>query len=203
VLAYEVDDAFSDASPRGCASYGPRTSRVASVASLDTAAEVDTGPFGPYVRPLVPDEIGSDPGLREAALANGFVRDQLVSRDARLVLVAVQLEAGELETTAQERTVLDAIDATLARPDFAALHVHRAGSPVFNRELERLNRRDNALFAPLALGMIAVVLALLFRSALATGLALGTIGLTVVWTQGLMGWLGVPMNILPSLLPPL
>ncbi|MGH2901646.1 MAG: efflux RND transporter permease subunit, partial [Solirubrobacteraceae bacterium] len=176
---------------------------VASVASLDTAVEVDTGPFGPYARPLVPDLIRADPTLREAALANGFVRDQLVSPDGRLVLVAAQLDATELDSSAEERRVLAAVDARLAEPPFDGLHVQLAGSPVFNRELERLNRRDNALFTPLALAMIGGVLALLFRSALATGLALGTIGLTVVWTQGLMGWLGVPMNITTSLLPPL
>jgi len=206
VLAYEVDDAFSPASLtllRELTRALQELPGVASVASLDTAAAVETGVFGPYVRPLVPDDVDSDPGLREAALANDFVRDQLVSRDGRLLLVAVQLEASELDSNAAERAVLDALDATLALPEFDALHVQRAGSPVFNRELERLNRRDNALFTPLSLGVIALVLVLLFRSALATGLALGSIGLTVVWTQGLMGWLGVPMNITTSLLPPL
>lgn len=206
VLAWEVDDAFSDASlhlVRELTRALQDIPGVASVSSLDTAAAVETGPFGPFVRPLVPDEIGSEPGLREAAFANGFVRDQLVSRDGKLLLVAVQLEATKLDSTAQEREVLGQIEAKLAAVPFAALQVRRAGSPVFNRELERLNRRDNALFTPLALGMIAAVLALLFRSALATGLALASIGLTVVWTQGLMGWLGVRMNITTSLLPPL
>ena len=206
VLAWEVDDAFSDANlelVRELTRELQDVPGVASVSSLDTAASVETGPFGPFVRPLVPDEIGSEPGLREAALANGFVRDQLVSRDGKLLLVAVQLEATELDSTAQEREVLGQIEATLAAAPFAALDVRRAGSPVFNRELERLNRRDNALFTPLALAMIAAALALLFRSALATGLALASIGLTVVWTQGLMGWLGVRMNITTSLLPPL
>jgi predicted RND superfamily exporter protein len=206
VLAWEVDDAFSDANLvqlRELTRALQDVPGVASVSSLDTAASVETGPFGPFVRPLVPDEIGSEPGLREVALANGFVRDQLVSRDGKLLLVAVQLEATELDSTAQEREVLGQIEARLAAPPFAGLDVRRAGSPVFNRELERLNRRDNALFTPLALGMIAAALALLFRSALATGLALASIGLTVVWTQGLMGWLGVRMNITTSLLPPL
>jgi hypothetical protein len=206
VLAYEVADAFSPeslAQLRSLTNTLQDVAGVASVASLDTAVAVDTGPFGPYARPLVPDEIVADPGLRDAALANGFVRDQLVSRDGKLLLVAVQLDATALDSSAEERRVLAEIDAKLARPPFDALHVQLAGSPVFNRELERLNRRDNALFTPLALAMIGIVLALLFRSALATGLALGTIGLTVIWTQGLMGWLGVPMNITTSLLPPL
>jgi hypothetical protein len=137
---------------------------VASVASLDTAAAVDTGPFGPYVRPLVPDEIGSDPGLREAALANGFVRDQLVSRDGRLLLVAVQLEAGELDSTAQERRCrARSTRACWPRPSSRSTRAARRLTGVQPRA-RRLNRRDNALFTPLALGMIAVVLPLLFAA---------------------------------------
>jgi hypothetical protein len=161
---------------------------VASVASLDTAVEIDTGPFGPYARPLVPDDIASDPGLRDAALTNGFVRDQLVSGDGRLVLVALQLEEEGLDSSAAERRVLADVDARLAAPPFDALHVQRAGSPVFNRELDRLNRRDNALFTPLALGMIGVVLALLFRSALATGRAGASAGFGVVDAGSAAGW---------------
>lgn len=205
-LAYPVTDAFA---PESLATLRQLTDAleelpgVATVASLDTAVAVDTGPFGPYLRPLVPDEIDGDPDLRAAALASSFVRDQLVSSDGTLVLLAVQLDASGLDTTAQERRVLDGLDALLARSPFNALDVRLAGSPVFNRELERLNRRDNALFTPAVVGMIGVVLALLFRSALATAVAVGAIGITVVWTLGLMGWLGVPMNITTSLLPPL
>jgi predicted RND superfamily exporter protein len=206
VLAYPVDDAFA---PRNLKLLRELTNAlqdlpgIASVASLDTAVAVDTGPFGPYVRPIVPDEIDGQADVREAALASAFVRDQLVSRDGRLVLLAAQLDVSGLDSTAQERRALDGLEALLARAPFAALDVRLAGSPVFNRELERLNRRDNALFTPLLVAMIAAVLGLLFRSALATALAVGTIGLTVLWTLGTMGWLGVPMNITTSLLPPL
>jgi predicted RND superfamily exporter protein len=206
VLAYPVDDAFA---PRNLKTLRELTRAldelpgIASVASLDTAVAVDTGPFGPYVRPIVPDEIDGQADVREAALASAFVRDHLVSRDGTLLLVAAQLDAEGLDSTAQERRALDGLDALLARAPFAALDVRLAGSPVFNRELERLNRRDNALFTPLVVALIGAALALLFRSALATAVALGAIGLTVLWTLGTMGWLGVPMNITTSLLPPL
>jgi predicted RND superfamily exporter protein len=206
VLAYAVDDAFAPANLRVLRELTDALDAlpgVAGVASLDTAVTVDTGPFGPYLRPIVPDEIGAGDGARAAALASSFVRDQLVSRDGTLVLLAVQLDVSGLDSTAQERRVLEGLGALLARAPFAALDVRLAGSPVFNRELERLNRRDNALFTPLVVAMIAAALVLLFRSALATLVALGAIGLTVIWTLGLMGWLGVPMNITTSLLPPL
>jgi predicted RND superfamily exporter protein len=206
IVAYEVPDAFAPAqleTLRSLTSDLLEIEHVRWVWSLDTAFVVDTGPFGPYARPLIPDRIESDPEIREEAMASPFVRDALVSQDGRTVVLSVQLEGAELHNNAVENETLDAIDAVLSRPAYAGLAPHLAGAPVFNRELSYLNQRDNALFTPLAVAIIAVLVAALFRSLLATGLVLAVVALTVVWTQGLMSWLGVPMNITTSLLPPL
>jgi len=206
VLGWEVDDAFSPGALeqlRGLGDALLELEGVRWVSTLDTAFSVDTGPFGPYARPLVPDEIGDAAGVREAALANPFVRGALVSADGKLLLAAVQLEGNDLGNPATERRVLSDLEALLARPEFAALDVRLVGSPVFNRALSQLNRRDNAIFTPLALAIIALVLLVLFRALAPVALALGVLGVSVVWTLGSMGWLGVPMNITTSLLPPL
>jgi predicted RND superfamily exporter protein len=206
VVAYEVPDAFEPAHLETLRSLTEdllEIEHVRWVSSLDTAFAIDTGPFGPYARPLVPDRIENDPEIRERALASPFIRDALVSQDGRTVVLSVQLEGAELQKNAIEEETLAAIDAVLSRPEYADLAPHLAGSPVFNRELSSLNQRDNARFTPLAVGIIALLVAALFRSLLATGIVLGVIALVVVWTQGLMSWLGEPMNITTSLLPPL
>ena len=206
VLGWEVPDAFA---PAALAQLRDLTGALLAidgvrwVSSLDTAFTVDTGPFGPYARPLVPDELDDPSGVRAAALASPFARGALVSADGRMLLAAVQLEGESFDNTAHERHVLAELDRLLAQPEFAALHVQLVGSPVFNRALSQLNRRDNALFTPLALAIIALSLLALFRSALPPLLALAVLGTSVVWTLGTMGWLGVPLNITTSLLPPL
>jgi hypothetical protein len=120
-----------------------------------------------------------------------------------MLLAAVQLETGAHDDLAHQRRVLADLDALLAKPELAALGIRMAGSPVFSRALSELNRRDNALFTPLALGVIALALFGLFRALAPALLALAVLGASLVWTLGAMGWLGVPMNITTSLLPPL
>jgi predicted RND superfamily exporter protein len=206
VLGWEVPDAFA---PSELARLRELTDAlldiegVAWVSSLDTAFTIDTGPFGPYARPLVPDDPADADGVRTAALGSPFARGLLVSPDGRMLLAAVRLDAPRTGDRAHQRAVLERLDRVLARPEFSALHVQLAGSPVFNRALAQLNRRDSALFTPLALGIIALALLALFRSALPAVLALGVLGTSVIWTLGAMGWLGVPLNITTSLLPPL
>ncbi|MFQ5514692.1 MAG: RND family transporter [Myxococcota bacterium] len=206
VLAYDVPDAFDPQALRTLRSLTDDLLRIPEVRwvwSLDTAFRVDVGPFGPYARPLVPDRITRDPAIREAALSSPFVRDALVSSDGRTLVLSVQLEGTELDNSEIERRALAAIDELLGRPRYASLGLHVAGAPVFNRALTALNQRDNALFTPLTVAIITLLVLALFRSVLAGVTVLALIGVSVVWTLGSMSWAGVPMNITTSLLPPL
>jgi hypothetical protein len=206
-LAYAVPDAFAPRELerlRGLTEALGDVPQVRRVWSLDTAFEVDTGPLGPYARPLVPDDLSQvGPELREAARSSPFVRDTFVSADGRTLALSLQLEGRELDNAEIEREALAGVESVLAQPAYADLEIHRAGSPVFNRELTRLNQRDNATFTPIAIALVGLGAALLFRSVLAALAVLAVVGTTVIWTLGAMGGLGVPLSITTSLLPPL
>jgi predicted RND superfamily exporter protein len=181
---------------------------VEDVSSLDTAYEVAFGPFGPFAAPLLPDDLAEAPPPAELlarARALPMARDGLVDAGGRTTAVVVKPRASALgaEARAVQRRVLDGTGEVLARPEFAGITFHLAGSPVFNRELERLNARDNALFTPVAAGLVGVLLALALRGAVVTGLALACVAGTVAWVRGAMTLLDVPLNTTTSLLAPL
>jgi predicted RND superfamily exporter protein len=181
---------------------------VEDVASLDTAYEVAYGPFGPFAAPLLPEDLAEAPPPAEllaSARALPMARDGLIDAAGRTTAIVVKPRASGLgaEARAVQRGVLDGATAVLARPELAAIRFHVAGSPVFNRELERLNARDNALFTPVAAGLVAALLALALRCAVVTGLALACVGGTVAWVRGAMTLLGVPLDTTTSLLAPL
>jgi predicted RND superfamily exporter protein len=181
---------------------------VEDVASLDTAYDVAFGPFGPFAAPLLPDDLAAAPPPAELlaqARALPMARDGLVDAEGRTTALIVKPRASGLGAEAREtqRRVLAGVDAVLARPEFAGIEFHLAGSPVFNRELERLNTRDNALFTPVAAGLVAVLLAFALRSFTATALAMACVGGTVAWVRGGMTLLDVPLDTTTSLLAPL
>jgi hypothetical protein len=181
---------------------------VAEVASLDTAYDVAFGPFGPYAAPLIPDVLAdapSAPELLARARALPMARDGLVDAEGKVAALVVKPAVQGLGAEARlaQRRVLEGVEAVLASPEYAVVRFHLAGSPVFNRELERLNTRDNALFTPIAAGLVGVLLAVALHSALLTGLALACVGGTVAWVRGAMTLLGVPLDTTTSLLAPL
>ncbi len=181
---------------------------VEDVASLDTAYDVDFGPFGPFASPLVPDDLNEAPEPAELLArvhALPLTKDGLLDAAGTTTALTIKPDTNSLggEARAIQGSVLAGVEAVLERPEFSELDAHLAGSPVFNRELERLNTRDNARFTPLAVAIVAVLLAFALRQFGAVALAMVCVGGTLAWVRGAMTLADVPFTTTTSLLPPL
>ena len=62
---------------------------------------------------------------------------------------------------------------------------------------------DLSWLGPAAAGVLMATIIVFLRSGFAAFVPLVSAGLAIVWTFGLMGWFGIPMNILSAMLPTL
>ncbi len=76
-----------------------------------------------------------------------------------------------------------------------------AGRPVVEVQSGLLALADLNKMVPAVLVAMVVILALIFRSWRGVLLPLGVMSAAIVWTMGLMGWLGVPMYTISTMLP--
>ncbi len=76
-----------------------------------------------------------------------------------------------------------------------------AGRPVVEVQSGLLALADLNKMVPAVLMAMVLVLALVFRSWRGVLLPLGVMSAAIVWTMGLMGWLGVPMYTISTMLP--
>ena len=75
------------------------------------------------------------------------------------------------------------------------------GFPQVRTEIgERIMAEQSALM-PLAVGALLIALFLLLRQLLDILTPLLTAGISILWTFGLMGWLGIPINVVTSTVP--
>jgi len=137
--------------------------------------------------------------LAARARADRLWRGVLVSDDAKTGAVLVEVADS---SSATALAAWRAVEAAIA-PWTAQGHAFRAvGGPVefvvAGGELERAARR----LVPVMVGLVALGLALLLRSPASTAALLGAIGLAVLWTHGLLGWLGIPQTTLTQILAP-
>ncbi len=76
-----------------------------------------------------------------------------------------------------------------------------AGRPVVEVQSGLLALADLEKMVPAVLAVLALVLALVFRTWRGVLLPLGVMSAAILWTMGLMAWVGVPMYTISTMLP--
>jgi len=156
----------------------------------------------PRARRLAPDgtPVADIAALAPVALEDPLWVRQLVSEDGQAGAVLVHLAGSDSVTSTRVHAALVAALAPWEREGF---RFHLVGGPVefvvAGGELERSMVR----VVPAMVALVAVTLIVLFRSVAAAVLSLVTVGLAVLWTLGLAGWLGWPQTTLSQALAPL
>jgi hypothetical protein len=159
-------------------------------------------PLPPRPRRFVEDgEPAADrEALAQRARADRLWRGTLVSADGRTGAIVAEV-AGSDGATAQQ--VWQAAERAMAPFEALGFRFAAVGGPVefvvAGGELEAAARR----LVPLMVALVALGLAFLLRSPGASLALLGAVGVAVVWTLGLLGWLGWPENTLTQILPPI
>ncbi len=152
--------------------------------------------------PDTPELLGQVRGdLLEMPIFEGI----LVSADRRATAILVGVEppgssdvAGSGERAELYRRILATLEPFAAAGDDRFRVV---GAPVAEALLGDHILEDLALLLPLALSLIALVLWLGCRRLWGVALGLLEVGACLVWTFGVMGWLGFPVYLTTAVLP--
>jgi predicted RND superfamily exporter protein len=147
----------------------------------------------------------ADPeSFRRAVGSEGLARDLgWVTGDGEVLTVLVVLTAEDNRSRAETLGRLEeAVERVMERaPD--GLSAHLAGGPVLDRALDRSTRDIGERYFPLLVGLAVTLLVLSFRSARAVAVPLVFVAMTELVALGAMGWLGVELNLVLAVLPPL
>ena len=177
----------------------PFVERVDSLFTVPHLRSVDgylkTDPFLERL-PVTEQEAGQ---LIQDALASPFVDRVLLSRDGRTMAVAVVLAEGP--EAVDDYRLIETIDG-LTKPLEAHYERHFSiGFPYVRAEIaDKLAKEQGDLF-PLAVAALLIALLILLRKVVDILLPVMTAGISILWTLGLMGVTGIPLNVVTSIVP--
>ena len=138
--------------------------------------------------------------LHRALLESPLARQLgLISRDGQMVTLAAGLEDGTAEERRQALTQLDALLETLP----PGVEGRPVGLPVLNRALDHSSEEITRIFFPLLVFFSVVLLTLHQRHAAGVLIPLAYVGFCELLTLSIMGYLGVRLNLVLAILPPL
>lgn len=133
--------------------------------------------------------------LQDDVAANDIVVDKLVSKDGTLIVIAAALAddfvGGE---------VYDAVTAlieTFQGPE----RIHITGAPILVEDVQRGISGDSKRFIPIAILLIFAGFYLCFRHWAGVLLPVSMVIMSIVWTMGAMGYLGLPVTVVSNALP--
>ena len=159
-----------------------------------------------YAAPIVPDELpdgAAFDGILKNLRQNDIIKGKFLSEDGQLALAVLSLDRKVVQEQSA-RTVIAGIteSATGALKD-SGLTFKLAGAPVMQLEIRNAVERDQLVYNGLGLLFGAIIAVIFFRRVSLMLVAALPPVLAVVWSLGLLGWLGFRLNLFLNVMTPL
>ena len=151
------------------------------------------------VIPELPSTAEAALRARDRLLDNPLYVRNFVSEDGTATAIILSIEQPD-EGADVPIGLYKSIEALLdqERDNFEALF--QVGPPRIMAELNSALYQDFLILGPLSAAALVIAILVFLRSAL---VPIITSAVTIVWTFGVLGWLGVPLNILSAMIPSL
>ncbi len=162
--------------------------------------------FG-YAAPVVPDDLPPDNAAYDDVIAelrkNEIVDGKFLSKDGQLAMIVLSLDR-KLVAERSAKAVIGEISDTVAKElKDSGLTFKLAGAPVMQLEIRNAVERDQLVYNGLGLLFGAGIAMIFFRRISLMLLAALPPVLAVVWSLGLLGWMGVKLNLFLNVMTPL
>tara|TARA_R110001583_G_scaffold7571_1_gene37402 strand:- start:77740 stop:80559 length:2820 start_codon:yes stop_codon:yes gene_type:complete len=139
---------------------------------------------------------------RDNALYSPLIVGNFISKDGNVTAINVSV-VKDPDDPDFDRNAYLAIENAIGPYRSAFDEVFQVGPPRVNQDTETNLFADLGLLVPLSLGVLTATIVLFVRSAFAPIIPMITSGISLVWAFGLMGYLGIPINILSAMVPSL
>ncbi len=160
-----------------------------------------------YAAPLVPDELPEDGPAYDAMIAtlkaNDIVKGKFLSDDGELAMIIIALDRKVVEEKTA-RVVIGEINAAVDEQlKGTGLAAKMTGAPVMQLEIRNAVERDQILYNGLGLLFGAVIAVIFFRRVSLMLVAALPPLLAVIWSLGILGWMGFKLNLFLNVMTPL
>jgi hydrophobe/amphiphile efflux-3 (HAE3) family protein len=149
----------------------------------------------------LPDSPGEMEALKRKALAEPLYLNNLISTDGRVAGLLLELDDYPDDIADPRKDIAPAVRGVLARPEYASLELHAVGGPLLDYDIDVLTAREASRLGVLCLLVQASILFWVGRGLRAVLVPMLVVVLTTVWTFGMIGFLGLGLNLFVIMVP--
>ncbi|NOZ03907.1 MAG: RND family transporter [FCB group bacterium] len=203
LIGIKADNIFNQQTLRKIALISEELKQVEGVVedqiiSLSTLNNIKGRDWGLDVGPFMGDVPETDEEIdriRQDVMTNNLIYGKLVSKDLSSTIITANIERGYDQATVynQVRKITEKYNG----PE--RLYIN--GEPIIQQEIDLGIQRDISVLLPFALILVLIGFFLSFRNLRGVFLPFIVVVLSIVWTMGIMGWVGLEMTVVSSALP--
>lgn len=149
--------------------------------------------------PETPEEVTK---IKDNALYSPIIRRDFLSEDGTVTALSVTIKNVEDDPN-YNRRVFTEIEARIDPLKVHFESVFQVGPPRLNSDIEKGIIGDVCVITPSVATVMLISIALFLRTGMAALLPLVTAFTSIAWSGGFMGFMGIPVNLLTSILPSL
>lgn len=205
VLAMFVDDVFTPENLKAleritrAVKEAPYIHSVASLANIDTIKGEQGEVFiGPLIKTLPENRQQADE-IRKLAMDNPLIAGLLVSKDQKVAAVILELDRAGANFQGKVELV-NALKQLREKEQTQDRKIYLTGTSVFDAAFYEYSNRDFMVFGPVTFLLVIFASFFVFRRFSAAIIPLSVVSISCIWTFGLMGALGIKINVMSSAL---
>ena len=182
--------------------------RIKNVTSVDSLFNLHTvhGKDGKIesmpVLSEAPTTVEEALAAKTRALANPLYIGNYFSDSGKILAIIVSVMNVE-EDQDFNRRIYQQLETLISENKSDFEKIIQVGPPRINVELTNRLFDDFKLLGPLSAFILFISILFFMRSGIAAVVPVMTSVLTIIWTFGMLGWVGIPLNILSAMLPSL
>ena len=206
ILGVFADDVFTPELLTAMSAYTEAAWEIDNVHRVISLATVQlvraTGPGEVAIEPLMdlpPESAAEAAEIRKRAMESELLRDNLVNADGKAAAIIIEMSATGNDFDAKVAFV-QALRAAAEKHIPKEAIWHLAGSPPLDEAMYLYTERDFGLLGPAALLVVVLISLFVFRRFSAALVPLAVVALANLWLFGLMGALGLKINMISSAL---
>lgn len=180
------------------------TDGVVGVVSMFSARGKPDG--GGYAAPLVPDELpegAAYDAMIKGLRSNEIVDGKFLSPDGELTLIVLSLDRKVVDEKGAATIIGGISDTAKLGLKDSGLSVKLTGAPVMQLEIRNAVRHDQYVYNGIGLLFGALVAIVFFRRVSLMLVAAVPPVIAIIWSLGLLGWLGFRLNLFLNVMTPL
>ena len=202
IIAVESDSLFSSSTLNKLSSFNDSLQSfelISKVTSIFNQKQILPEKNGFSIEPIlneIPVDTGDIKYLFDRIEKSGMIGN-LVSANYKTMCFVGQINSSfEYDEFEFRKTIFELVNRYNEPENF-----YVSSLPITRATVVENMQRDMRVFTPIAIGLCIFLLMLSFRSWTGVFLPFFVVGLSIIWTFGVMGWLDLPLAFIGTLIP--